>query len=110
MGGLLTGNCADGGLGGPKHRIPNLLAVFLNGLRWSTKSSISLVLTNVASWLIPPVPPMHWPLRIGILTECAVTSVCWPLGLGREVSSTLASYGLMANVNGSRLQVAEICS
>lgn len=109
-GSSLTENCADGGLGRPKHRIPNLLVVFLNGLRWSTRSSISSVSTNAVSWPIRPVLPMRWPLRTDIRTECAVTFACWPLGLEKEVGCPLALRSLMTNGNDNRswLQVAEV--
>ena len=95
--GLLTDNLAGGGLGRPKHHIPNLLAVFLNGLRLSTRSSTSSVSTSAALWLIPLVPLMHWPLRVGILTECAVTFVYWRHGLEKEVRCALALHSLMTN-------------
>jgi len=109
-GSLLTDNYADGDLGGPKHHILNLLVVFLNGLRWSMKSSINLVLTNAASWLIPLVLHMRWPLQTDILTECAVMFVCWPLGSGKEVSCTVILHGLMTNDDRSWLQVAQVRS
>ena len=40
---------------------------------------------------------MHWPLRIGILTECAVTFVYWRHGLGKEVSCTSVLHDLMTD-------------